>query len=632
MANDFFSNQDRAKSQSGRLIALFMLGVLGTILSFWVVAATAISIGSKHDDQIQWSDGFGNLSVFLGVAGVVSLIVLLGTLYKLSQLSAGGPAIAQMLGGVAIDPSSRRPAEQQVLNIVEEMAIASGLPVPPVYVIDTPGMNAFAAGPDPTHSVIGVTRGLIESLTRDELQGVVAHEFSHIFHGDTRINARTTAAIAGIMLVGTLGWFTFRYIGPQLMRGSRGGKKGDGGIGIAIVVGGLLIWIIGSLGVLVGRMIQAAISRQREFLADASAVQYTRNPDGIANALRRLRDGHKTEVPAAAASELNHFFFCSSLSTIFATHPPLDERISRIEVMGAQKLDRAAAGSPRPTSASTKVRSMPQATSDATPGFSAAFAQAGTLDPASIEAAHTWQASLDAGLRASLRTPQGARAAVYAIARQPSSAQAIDALVAQRDADAFSRYQAVAAAVAALDSATRIALIDLAAPALLSMGIVSYRAFRETLALAMRADGGIDVYEWALSKALERQVERRLEKRHRATHSTFSRQESDARLVLGLIALESHASGGSHEAYAAACRCLGLSAGELPAAIARTLDSLNGAVEKLAAIPNADRARLLEACALAAAHDGRITPNEFVLTRAVADALDVPLPRQFLAA
>ncbi|MSR41064.1 MAG: hypothetical protein EXS10_04090 [Phycisphaerales bacterium] len=623
MANDFFSNQDRARSKTGRLVALFVLGVLGTMLSFWVIAAAAISISSAEDGQVNWSQGFGDPRLFFVIVGVVSCIVLIGTLYKLSQLSAGGPAIAQMLGGVEIDPSSQSPAEQKVLNIVEEMAIASGLPVPPVYVIDTDGMNAFAAGPDPTRSVIGVTRGLIESLTRDELQGVIAHEYSHIFHGDTRINARTTAAIAGIMLVGTIGWFTFRFIGPQLMRGSRGSKKNDGAaIGIALVVAGLLIWLIGSLGVLVGRMIQAGISRQREFLADASAVQYTRNPDGIANALRKLRDGHRTEVPAAAASELNHFFFCSSLSTIFATHPPLDERIARIVAMGAQNMDSTRAAS---TITAPAPPPMPQGAA----GFAASFASAGTLSPASIAAAHNWQERIDPGLRAGLRTAAGARAVVYAITRRSDSAKAVDALVAERDGESLPTYQAVAAAVQALNPSTRMGLVDLAAPALIAMGGDAYRAFRATLALAMRVDGAVDVYEWALSKALERQVERRLDPARRNATSSFARCTADAQLVLGIIALECHASGTANEAFATACRCVGLQAGALPTSTQRTLDALNGAVENLATIPYTDRARVLEACAMAAAHDGTVTSNEFVLTRAIADALDVPLPREF---
>ena len=626
MANDFFSNQDRARSQTGKLVVLFVLGILGTILSFWVVIAIAISFSNQTENGPDWSMGFGNMQALLAVIGVVSAIVLIGSLYRHSQLSAGGGAIAQMLGGVVIDLGTSDPAEQRVLNIVEEMAIASGLPVPPVYVIDTGGMNAFAAGPDPTRSVIGVTRGLIESLTRDELQGVIAHEYSHIFHGDTRINARTTAAIAGIMLVGTIGWFTFRYIGPQLMRGSRGSKKNDGAaVGIAIVVAGLLIWIIGSCGVLVGRMIQAAISRQREFLADASAVQYTRNPDGIANALRKLRDGHRTAVPAAMASELNHFFFCSSLSTMFATHPPLDERIRRIVVMGAQNIEADGAShasiAPPPPGPSTSH-------AHAQPAFAAAFAQVGTLSPTSIAAAHDWQERLDPALRASLRTAAGARAVCYAIARRGAASNAIDALIAARDVQAFPRYQALASIIAAMSETKRLALADLAAPALCAMGTGAYRTFRETLALVMRADSSIDLFEWALSKSLERQVERRLSGSKLTVTATFAQRAEEARFVLGLIALESQTATATGRAYATACAQLGVTAGELPRATDRTLDRLNAAAQALAQIPFADRARVLEACALAATHDGNLTANEFIIARAIADALDVPLPRE----
>jgi len=181
--------------------------------------------------------------------------------------------------------------------------------------------------------VIGVTRGCMELLSRDELQGVIAHEYSHIFHGDTRINARTTAVIAGIMAVGLLGYIMFRFVGPAIARSSGRGKNNRGpAIGLGIIVVGLAVWAIGSLGMLFGRLIQAAISRQREFLADASAVQYTRNPDGIAGALAKIRDHvASARIENAHASELNHFFFCSSLNTLFATHPPIEERIAALQ-------------------------------------------------------------------------------------------------------------------------------------------------------------------------------------------------------------------------------------------------------------------------------------------------------------
>jgi Zn-dependent protease with chaperone function len=336
MSTDFFTSQDDARRQTGRLVALFTLGVMGTMLSLWLVAVVALAIGGsgRNGGGPDWAGAFSNwqalLAVIVSVGGVVGIV----TLFKLGQMSQSGAAIAEILGGTRIAPSTRDPGERQLLNIVEEMSIASGVPVPPVYVLEDASINAFAAGPDPSNSAIGVTRGCMELLSRDEMQGVIAHEYSHIFHGDTRINARTTAVIAGIMAVGLIGYLCFRFVGPALAR-SRGGKNNPGpAIGAALIVIGLAVWAIGSIGMLFGRLIQAAISRQREFLADAAAVQYTRNPNGIACALAKIRD-HSARVSSPKASELNHFFFASTLHTLFATHPPIERRIAALKAMGA---------------------------------------------------------------------------------------------------------------------------------------------------------------------------------------------------------------------------------------------------------------------------------------------------------
>ena len=198
MSTDFFTSQDNARKQTGRLVALFIFGVIATMVSLWLALAVPIALmGAKgNGGEPNWAGALGNWKVALGVFAVVGAIVGIVTLFKLSQLAAGGTAIAEMLGGRPIDPATRDPKERQLLNLVEEMSIASGVPVPPVYVMDDKSVNAFAAGPDPSRSVIGVTRGCMELLSRDELQGVIAHEYSHIFHGDTRINARTTAVIS----------------------------------------------------------------------------------------------------------------------------------------------------------------------------------------------------------------------------------------------------------------------------------------------------------------------------------------------------------------------------------------------------------------------------------------------------
>ncbi|MFM2164257.1 MAG: hypothetical protein RL325_694, partial [Planctomycetota bacterium] len=295
MSTDFFTSQDDARKQTGRLVVLFILGVVATMAAVWAVVAGA---AATQAGARAWTDPRIAGGVFLAVGAVVGI----ATLFKLAQLSQGGTKIAEMLGGVPIDPATRDPKERQLLNIVEEMSIASGVPVPPVYVMEDQSVNAFAAGPDPSRSVIGVTRGCMELLSRDELQGVVAHEYSHIFHGDTRINARTTTVIAGIMAVGMIGYVLFRFVGPALARsGGRGRKNNGAAAGVAIIALGLALWAIGSLGMLFGRLIQAAISRQREFLADAAAVQYTRNPDGIAGALAKIRDHYSARIENAHA-------------------------------------------------------------------------------------------------------------------------------------------------------------------------------------------------------------------------------------------------------------------------------------------------------------------------------------------
>ena len=635
MSTDFFTSQDNARRQTGRLVALFIFGVAGTMLSLWLVLAgiLATQAGPK---------AFANWQLMLGVFVVTGAVVGIATLVKLAQLSQGGTKIAEMLGGRPVDPATRDPKERQLLNLVEEMSIASGVPVPPVYVMEDKSVNAFAAGPDPSRSVIGVTRGCMELLSRDELQGVIAHEYSHIFHGDTRINARTTAVIAGIMAVGVIGYIMFRFVGPTIARSTSGGRgKNNPGpaLGLAIIVAGLAVWAIGSLGMLFGRLIQAAISRQREFLADAAAVQYTRNPDGIAGALAKIRDHYSARIESPAASELNHFFFCTSLNTLFATHPPIDERIRRIVAMGAAKVgareDRRANGAARSGSAAAgaaggaAVAGFAGAAGSAASSRSASaeVSHAGTLDAAAIARAHDWRSGLPSQVLAATRSAEGARAICYAIARRSAAHAACDALVAQDDREAYEAYAALAPAVATMRADTQIALADLAAPALFNLGQQRYARFRQTLAQAIRSDGQIDLREWSLVKCLERNVERRFAHAPATARGSIAAHAREARLVLSIIAGATHDGRDADEAFAQAARVAGLdAAGAMPAAHERTLDRLNDAIRAVSTVTFAERARFIEACATAAAHDGRISVDEHLIVRSVADALDVPLP------
>ena len=632
MSTDFFTSQDNARKQTGRLVAFFIFGIAGTIIAMWAAIAGLLATQVGPSAFTEWR-------LLLGVIGIVGAIVIIATLVKLAQLSQGGTKIAEMLGGQRISASTRDPGERQLLNIVEEMSIASGVPVPPVYVMEDPSINAFAAGPDPTNSVIGVTRGCMQLLSRDEMQGVIAHEYSHIFHGDTRINARTTAVIAGIMAVGVLGYICFRFIGPALAR-SRGGKNNPGpAIGAGLIVVGLVVWGIGSLGMLFGRLIQAAISRQREFLADAAAVQYTRNPNGIACALAKIRD-HSARIHSPAASELNHFFFASSLNTLFATHPPLEVRIAALKAMGANAIpDRERPKSPqdanrqfaeRATQARNRAAAaMPTAGFAGGGGMASAVSaveHAGTLDESGIAAAASWRASLPTELVDAAHDCVGARALCYAVARRAAGHQTCDALIAERDREAYDVYAQLASPLARLSGDAQLAVIDLASPALFELGVTRYRAFRETLAHAMRADGSIDLREWALAKCLERHVERRFAKAPTKASMRLADLASEVRTVIATVASVEHEDNAALAAFNRAYAGLGMQAPAMPPASDRSLDTLNAAVARLSQLTFADRQKLLTLAARAAAHDDRVSETEHLVLRAVADALDVPLP------
>ena len=272
---DFFGHQDRARAASGRLVWLFALAVLALAGCIYLVASVLFVVGNGGDGPIGFEP-----TLFVAVFGGTLGVVLLATLWKTAQLRSGGAAVAEMLGGTPVDLTPHDPHHQLLRNLVEEMAIASGLPVPAIYVLEgESGINAFAAGWSPGDAAIAVTRGCLEQLDRDELQGVIAHEFSHVFHGDMRLNIRLLGVLFGIVCIATIGRILLRAT-------PRSGNRKDGAAGIAVF--GLTLVVLGWLGVLFAHLIQAAVSRQREFLADASAVQYTRNPHGIGMALAKI--------------------------------------------------------------------------------------------------------------------------------------------------------------------------------------------------------------------------------------------------------------------------------------------------------------------------------------------------------
>lgn len=327
---NFFKAQDKARRHTSRLIFLFALAVICLIiLTNLLFIATFSYMGTDETEPFisVVKNSYDRDSVIVISIGV-SLLILLGSIYKVISLSKGGPAIAEMLGGQLVPQSTTDAEERKLLNIVEEMSIAAGMPIPQVYILEESSINAFAAGQSQSNAVIGVTRGSLSQLSRDELQGVIAHEFSHILNGDMRLNLRLMGLLHGILLIGIIGEHILNS-----MRYRSSGKKDNGG---AIIVIGLGLLVIGYAGTFFGKWIKASVSRQREYLADASAVQFTRNKDTIAGALKKiggLDEGSLLQTPSA--SEYSHAYFSDGVThffnSIFATHPPLRERIKKVD-------------------------------------------------------------------------------------------------------------------------------------------------------------------------------------------------------------------------------------------------------------------------------------------------------------
>jgi len=337
---DFFAQQDVARRRTAWLIFYFCLAVVGIVAAFYFVALAGMVVAHTMDDEAaSWNPYLETLwhpRLFIRVALVTVGVILLGSLYKTWRLASGGKSVALMLGGRLVAPDTRDLAERRLLNVVEEMSLASGVPVPPVYVLDEePSINAFAAGYQPADAVIGVSRGCLEYLNRDELQGVMAHEFSHLLNGDMRLNLRLTGVVYGILMIALAGFTLLRFMGLRQRRSREGGTGWRPGIPwLGFVAVAMLV--IGSAGLFFARLIKSAISRQREYLADASAVQFTRLPAGLAGALKKIGGRPETsKMKHAHAEEVSHMFFGSMFGSrrwqLFATHPPLAERIRRID-------------------------------------------------------------------------------------------------------------------------------------------------------------------------------------------------------------------------------------------------------------------------------------------------------------
>lgn len=612
---DFFQSQDRARRNTTALVLLFALGVVATMASVHLLVAGTVGRGRIADPKVLlWSVG--------GVLAVVGL----GTLVKFAQMSHGGRAVAEALGGRLIDPGTGDPSERRVLNVVEEMAIASGVRVPPVYIMDDASINAFAAGNSEKDAVIGVTRGCAELLSRDELQGVMAHEFSHIFHRDMRLNMHLVGWLGGIFAVSMIGRILLNS-----MRGVRPSRNGKGDGRALMAVLGIGLFLIGIIGYFFGRLIQAAVSRQREYLADASAVQYTRNPEGIAGALEKIGGAAGSRLSAPAAAEFSHFLFANGIASLFATHPPLEERIRRIR--GARPGPAASGPAPTaPTAAASPSRDARAAFAGATVAEPPVHAESvraardaiGTVSPAAVAQARSVLASAPAELVLAARDPFSARAVVCATMLQDGCEARSAQLAALRSSDPKLAVETERLASAGrIRAAERLPLLELAAASLAALSPAQYAAFRTALAQCIAADGEVDRLEWTVRVLLRHAVEGRSAAPHPSRRAT----DEDVSLVASVLAWSGAQDRPSASRAWAAASAGDARLGASPVDPARcTLDALDAALRAIAGAPAPIRRRTVDACVACVCADGITTAEEAELLRAVCASIGAPMP------
>ena len=633
---NFFEHQEAARRMSRRLVLLFALAVIAIVIAV-NLTATFVYLGLFAPPLPR---GF-----YLTNTLVTVLMIGAGTWWETARLASGGEAVAQMIGARRIDPSARDLLERRLVNVVEEMALAAGTPVPRVYVMDDEtSINAFAAGHSLHDAVIAVTRGTLTRLTRDELQGVVGHEFSHILNGDMRLNIRLIGVLFGLLMLSMFGRF--------MLEMGRGSRDSRGGL-VVLVVAGVALWILGFIGVVFGRLIKAAVSRQREYLADASSVQFTRNADGIGGALRKIggltqpgEPGSRIEHPHAET--LSHLFLGAAkpsfVAGLFATHPPLAERIRRIygrdlPMLPANELPLAealggvaSAAAAAPTGAGVPEVASPLAALVGEPGRSEELAA--TIGTASVDGLRLAEAVQrlpgEAPLEAALADGTQAQLAVLAMLIEkgkPFSGQQRQLVAEAFGAEAAQRVDAFHEAIQRLPPGLRLPLLDRAEPTLLKLG---QRARERLLMLVhglIRADGRVTLHEFLLFTVLRRRIGRDASRPVPVRFTGLEALPDEVGLVMSLLASVRLPDRPEHAYNAGVLLLPGIDPPRVPTE-AIDLDAVSRALDRLNQLAPLAKPRLIKACTAVAFVGGETHWKAASGLRTVCAALDAPLPPQ----
>ena len=674
---DFFAAQELRRQKTKWLIALYIIAVVSIIIGLYVTIAIALGFSQQHIALEAGGDPNDGMKaevfslyhpqLFAIVAGVNLLVIGGASLAKIAELRGGGAHIAASLGGVRVPASTTDLSKRRLLNVVEEMSLASGISVPPVYVLpDEPAINAFAAGFTPADAVIGVNQGTLNQLNRDELQGVIAHEFSHILNGDMRINIRLIGVLFGIQMLATIGYFALRSMGGRGRR--RSGGKNEGGAGPILAIA-LALLIFGSIGQFFAKWIKATLSRQREYLADASAIQFTRYPEGLGGALKVIgATSAGSAMATPAAEQMSHMFFANSFSSMmfsmFSTHPPLVPRIQQIDedfngdfkgyfkVRKAIEDRRAAAREQRDQEETRK----PMLRTPLGQMLPAEIAEKFSIDPLLLLAAIGSPNPAD--VKRSQALIEKLPSAVVEAAHHPYSARCVAFAMLVDDDRAYSNQQweylektegemtvettrKLMPSIHLMELALRLPLMEMIQGSLADLSPQQYEKFRYTVQQLVKLDSKTSLFEFIVRHHLLMHLDRRFDfrKQPRVLYKTASRVSREIRLMLSAFASASHIGsvlenkeeadpGVAHRAYALALQAVEL--GEAGQGGAQpepwNIEQLESCMRSLHQASMMVKKKFLYAAAVLITYDHEITIAEAEFFRAVAESLDCPVP------
>ena len=617
---DFFEAQDEARKKTKWLVLWFVLAVIGVVVA---VDLLVIALVDEGPNQIY---------IVITASVLTGGIMLAASGYKTTQLSAGGSVVAEDLGGRLVMPGSADFEEKRLLNIVSEMALASGMPVPQVYLLDhEEGINAFAAGTEPSNAVIGVTRGCLQRLSREELSGVIAHEFSHIINGDMRLNMRLMGLVFGLVVISIIGRGMVQLLRFQGGSSRRNNKEG-GNVMLVLFLLGLGLLVIGGLGSFFGRLIQAAVSRQREFLADASSVQFTRNPDGIVGALKKIGGseiGSKIKTPKAV--EASHMFFSNGgmFNFFLMTHPPLDVRIRAVQKNWDGKFESSEI---KPITADRNTKNEERnGPLDALPGavVLGAVSGIGQGERRRISTGQQLHQGISQRWREAIHDREEAQAVIFGLLLNKDEkflSKEVSFLEEEAGGEAKELALKWQAEARGLHSARKIALVEMALPTLRSLSPLEYERFRDIMRWLIASDGQVELFEFMIQRVIERHLGSYFERKafRNIAYHQFDRLLPEANILVSTVS--EIGAGCADDAEAAYLEATSDWKDRLDRKGVSSHDELDEALDKFSQASPLVKRQILVACVTAAARDGKLSSREAELLRTIADSIGCPLP------